>query len=199
MEESLVSVVENLRSWLERNQIFFETIAAILLGIMAIVVSCEQTRLTKIQTQITQQQLERKQRFEAIESTANWGKLRNAMWAIMDNYPPSGVKYLQELSQQEKLAWLIKIRNLLDSQIDNPVLIEHTQGLGHWRNAISAAKTAKQMVFGISPEDHQIDMVNEMFIRDASTILHDVLFVWSKLILDSDEVSATGGRPEDQN
>ncbi len=33
----------------------------------------------------------------------------------------------------------------------------------------------------------------------SSIISRDVLFVWEKLILDSDEVSATGGRPKDNN
>ncbi len=189
--------IKNFRAWLERNQIFFETIAAILLGIMAIVVSWEQTRLTKIQTQIAQQQFEREQRIDAIEKTANWGELRNAMWAIMDLYPSSGVKSLQGLSQQDKVVWLIKIRELLDSQIDNPALIEHTASLGQWRNAISVAKTAKEIVSGISPDDPQIDTIDEMFIRNASTIVKDVLFVWSELVLKSDEVSAVGGRPDE--
>jgi hypothetical protein len=36
----------------------------------------------------------------------------------------------------------------------------------------------------------------DFFIIKANSILTDVMFVWEKIVLDSDEVSATGGRPK---
>ena len=72
------------RIWLESNKIFFEIITATFLTVMAIIISYQQTKLTKIQTQIAQQQLVQEERIESIERTANWGELRNAIWEIMD-------------------------------------------------------------------------------------------------------------------
>jgi len=91
-----------MRTWLRRNKIFFETIAAVLLSAMAIIVSYvqvgiakKQMQLAEIQTKIAQKQFERELKKESIEKTAHWGELRNAMWRIFDLYPPSGTESIR--------------------------------------------------------------------------------------------------------
>jgi hypothetical protein len=109
------------------------------------------------------------------------------MWEIFDLYAPNGIKTLEKLSINEKVAWKYKVRKLLDSQIDNPVLLENKNCLGFWRNAISTAK-----IIPYAPAT----FVEQRFIVEAESILKDISYVWEKLVLDSDEISATGGKPE---
>ena len=109
------------------------------------------------------------------------------MWEIFDLLSaPGGINSLEKLSVKEKIAWKYKVRKLLDSQIDNPVLLENKTSLGYWRNAISTAK-----IIQYAPET----FIEQRFIIEAKSILKDISYVWKKLVLDSDEISATGGRP----
>jgi hypothetical protein len=127
-------------------------------------------------------------RTSEIERTAKWGKLRNTIWDLMDMYPKEGIPKLQEMPLEKKVQWLKDIRGLLDSEIDNPVLISDQKCLGHWRNAISSAKTGQEI----------IPMAPEMFETTANSVLKDVTYVWEKLVLNTTkEVSPTGGRPKD--
>ena len=135
-------------------------------------------------------QMRETNRLHAVQRTSEWGGLRNAMWEIMDQYPPSGVDDLKSLSVSEATAWFKKIRNILDSQIGNPVLIENEYELGCWRNAISTARTVPA-ILEAKPDTYSDDVV-----RYASSIDGDVMRVWSELVLNSKQVSATGGRPK---
>lgn len=193
-KESKITVIRN---WLNRNKIFFETVAVVLLSVMAIIISYvqvdiarKQTELIEIQTEIAQKEFESKLKKERIEKTAHWGELRNALWKIFDLYPPSGTESIRSLSQKQQLLFFKKIREILDSQIKNPVLIEDKQCLGYWRNAISAAKTYSYILSGANALELQ-----DAIIASANGILKDVGYVWTELILQSDEVSPTGGRP----
>ena len=188
-------MINKLRDWLIRNKIFFETIAAFLLSFMAVVISIyqvkigdEQTKLLKAQTEYNKRQIEITEKNEKVEKTARWGELRNTMWAIMDLYPINGVSGLRPLSREQKVGWNRKIRMLLDSQIGNPVLIENKMCLGYWRNAISRTKSLEALI------NSNID--EEFIINDMGGILNDISYVWTELVLDSDEVSPTGGKPE---
>lgn len=187
--------------WLQNNKIYFETIAATLLSIMAIiiavvqiVIATKQTKLAEIQTKIAQRQFEREERLTKVESTANWGELRNAMWNILDQFPPSGIETIRSIPQEYQLSLFKKVKTLLDSQIKNPVLIENKQCLGHWRNAISSAKTMSDILSRTKAAEMQ-----DVIIGNAGGILKDVMYVWQELVLDSDEVSATGGRPKPED
>lgn len=187
--------INKLRNWLNRNKIFFETIAAFLLSLMAIIISIyqvkigtDQTKLLKAQTEYNRRQMEILEKKEKVEKTAKWGELRNAMWNIMDLYPSNGVKGLTNLSKEQKVNWNRKIRILLDSQIDNPVLIENKTCLGYWRNAVSRSKSLEPFIVSNFDE--------EFVITHMGGILSDIMYVWKELVLDSDEVSPTGGKPE---
>lgn len=189
---------ENIRKWLKKNKIFFETIAATLLSIMALIVSCsqnkiaeKQTKLAEIQTEIAKDQLAQQKKLARIQQTAHWGELRNAIWKIFDQYPPSGTKTITSLPQEQQLEFFKRIRIILDSQIKNPVLIEKKQCLGCWRNAVSAAKIYSDI---LSKTD--VSSMQDAIIASANGILKDVGYVWQELILKSDEVSPTGGRPK---
>ena len=187
--------ISKLRNWLNSNKIFFETIAAFLLSLMAIIISIyqviigtDQTKLLQAQTDYNKRQIEIIEKKEKVEKTAKWGELRNAMWNIMDFYPPNGVSGLTNLSKEQKVNWNRKIRILLDSQIDNPVLIENKSCLGYWRNAISRSKSLEPLIISNFDE--------EFVVTHMGGILGDIMYVWEALVLDSDEVSPTGGKPE---
>lgn len=191
-------MVNKLREWLKFNKIFFETIAALLLSLMAIIISIyqinigkDQTKLLEVQTELSNRQMEIIEQNKKVEHTARWGELRNAMWAIMDLYPSNGVNVLKELSREQKLKWNRTMRKLLDSQIDNPVLIEDKMCLGYWRNAISRSKSLDAFI--------NSNIEEEFVIVHMGGILSDISYIWIKLVLDSDEVSPTGGKPEEDS
>lgn len=82
----------------------------------------------------------------------------------------------------------------MDSQIKNPVLIGNKQCLGHWRNAISSAKIMADIL-----SKTKVSKMQDVIIKSAGGILSDVMYVWKELVLDSYEVSATGGRPKPED
>ena len=136
--------ISRLRNWLDNNKIFFETLAAFLLSSMAIIISIyqiiignDQTKLLQAQTDYNKRQIEIIEKKEKVEKTARWGELRNTMWNIMDLYPVNGVNGLRNLLKEQKLSWNRKIRILLDSQIDNPVLIENKKCCQSHRQCIN--------------------------------------------------------------
>ncbi len=123
----------------------------------------------------------------SIKMTANWGKLRNTMWKIMD-LTSSGVEGylgLEKLSLDEKLKRANSIWELLNSEIENPVLIDNKRCLGYWRNAISKAKLLQ------NPDIYEILKYSDQI----SSLMKDVFVVWKELVLLSEEVSETGGKP----
>lgn len=138
------------------------------------------------------QQMRETNRLRDVQNTADWGKLRNTIWEIMEQYPSHGVENLLNLSEEEKIAWSKKIRKLLDSEIGNPALIQRQNSLGHWRNAISTAKVTKDIL------QSTLKNKEDIFIKHTTGILTDIMSVWSELVLDSEEISATGGRPEEK-
>lgn len=67
---------------------------------------------SEIQTKIAQRQFEREERLAKVESTANWGELRNAMWNILDQFPPSGIETIRSMPQEYQLSLFKKLRTL---------------------------------------------------------------------------------------
>ncbi len=119
-----------IRDWLAKNKIFFETITAVLLSFMAILVSLiqtcsgsKQTELVKIQTDLARMQWEAEQRRLSIQHTADWQRLRDGIWAIYDHYPKIGTEVLDKMDYNSRSLWFKELRSLLDAQTDNPVLI----------------------------------------------------------------------------
>lgn len=139
----------------------------------------------------TWQQMLESSRSRRVEHTGRWGELRNVMWDVFDQYPPKGAQALDVLPPQQQIAWLRNMRKLLDSQISNPVLIQDQECLGHWRNAISSVKTAADLLERVDAQ-----AAERFFGRAAAAVLADVGHVWEKLVLESSEVSPTGGRPQ---
>lgn len=183
-----------MKDWLKRNKIYFETITATLLAMMAVIVSViqiiigiNQTELMKLQTEFNERQIAISEKNELMQWKSDWGELRNTIWEILEQFPPNGIDYLVKFTIEERIKWKRKIRKLLDSQINNPVLLENSYCLGHWRNAISTTLT---MNLG------EILVANDkQFIAEAKTVSRSVMITLEKIILDSDEVSATGGTP----
>jgi hypothetical protein len=180
-----------MKKWLQNNKIFFETIAATLLSLMAIIISVvqiniaiKQNKLTEIQTELVQHQFAREERQARIEKTANWGELRNAMWSIFDLFPPTGTETIRSIPQEYQLLLFKKVRTILDSQIKNSVLIENKKCLGRWREAISGAKAMTDLLSRANTSDLQ-----DIIVANATGVLKDVAYVWTEIILGSDEVS----------
>jgi hypothetical protein len=136
------------------------------------------------------QNLQQAKHSEELLQRREWTELRNTIWDIMDQYPPSGVESLRLLPIEERIRWGIQIRRLLNAQGTNQVLLENEECLAHWRNAIAAERTLGDflpMSFGLGNDS--------MFVKMATSMLVDVGFVWDKLVLQSKEVSPTGGLP----
>ena len=56
------------------------------------------------------QQMKEVNRLRTIEKSASFGKLRNTIWEILDQCPPSGVDQLNNLTREQKVGWMRKIR-----------------------------------------------------------------------------------------
>ncbi|HHT9137787.1 MAG TPA: hypothetical protein ACFYEK_11175 [Candidatus Wunengus sp. YC60] len=188
-----------MKNWLEKNKIFFETIAAFLLSAMAIIISVvqifigfKQTKLAKIQTQIAQRQFQREERLANIERTGKWGELRSAMMKILEQFPSSGTKSIRTWPQEDQLLFFKNVRMILDSQIKNPVLIENRDCLGHWRVALSCTEFREEEVLGTTNMPEIQDVI---IVGSANKIHQSIMYVWKRLVLDSNEVSSTGGEP----
>jgi hypothetical protein len=123
-----------------------------------------------------------------IERSARWGELRNTMWEFFDMQYPHGVQQLAAMPQAERAMHFNKVRRVLDSQIGNPVLLDDRAALSRWRNAISTARSAAQMIDGGADPDGKLTAIH------AGSIIDDVMAVWDQLVLKSTEVSPTGGR-----
>ena len=185
-----------LKEWLEENRVYFETLAATLLGTMAVIVAIaqtktanEQTRLTRLQTEIATRELESVDAQEKIHETAEWGRLHRTMLNIIKKFYPGDETTLRQISSEDWAKWYREITLLLESQINNEVLISDREALGYWRNAMSTADTQEALRQSI-PDDRQSPA------KGALSIMRDVMHVWERLVLDSTQVSATGGHPK---
>lgn len=185
--------ISKARSWLEMNKIFFETIAATLLSVMAIIVSVQQTSLSRIQTKISQRQLEREERLAKVQRTTKWGELRDAMWDILDilGHPRGTAHMVQSLTPEQRIALAQRIRRILESQNDNARLLENDTCLGYWRNAIASTRMIPKMQEMMTNTQND-ETVTMFFI----SIFEDVINVWKELVLGSGEVSAPGDKPK---
>lgn len=165
------------------------------LAIAALIISLFNVIYARQQTLVRQRDLEiQEQRLHA-EMTAEWDELRQTMLDILVS-APLGIDALATLSRQEKIEWMRQQEELLNSQAGNPVLISDELSLGHWRNAMASARTTRMVL--------EIDSVgsetaDSLFVASAKSIFKDVALVWERLVLESDQVSPTGGRPDSED
>lgn len=144
------------------------------------IITAKQLRIANENIQILNKEIN-------IKKTADWGKLRNTMWEIMDltSSVYEGFLGLEKLPIDEKIKRSNRIWELLNSEINNPVLIENKRCLGYWRNAISKAKLLK--------DNNTYEILK--FSDQISSLMNDIFIIWIELVLNSKEVYATGGKP----
>ena len=161
------------------------------ISIIALIISLFSVIYTRQQTLIRERELDIQEQKYHAEMTAEWDELRQVMLDILDS-APLGIDMLTTLSRQEKLEWIRQQEKLLNSQADNPVLISDELSLGYWRNAMASARTTR-MVLEIESVDSET--ADSLFVASANSIFKDIGFAWERLVLESNQVSPTGGRP----
>lgn len=181
-----------VKSWLERNKVYFETLAALLLSVAAIVVSCEQTELARLQTDLAQQQWKIEGERAAMHRRTEWQHLRRGIWELFDHLITSGPNAvaLKTKNPQEVAAWFGKTFVMLSELEDNQVLMENEECLGYWRAALASASGGATIARFSSADE---PTTQEQVDRLVEKIFGNVGFVWEKLVLDSGEISAVGG------
>jgi len=119
-----------------------------------------------------------------IKETAYWARLRNTMWNLFDlliiNSKNHGYMALDALSNSDKLKLSDSILKILNTEIDNPVLIENKKCFRHWSDAISISKDLG------NPELYQLIP----FSRQITAMMNEIGFVWEKLVLKSKKLSS---------
>jgi len=186
-----------MKQWLESNKVYFETLAAVLLSIMAILLSIYQGCLTSKQTQLLEKQIQiAEKEFEFLKikektlKTAQWGKLRNTVWSIFDMYPQQGKAYFKFSNNRDYSFWVSKMWDLLNSEIDNPVLISDSESLRLWRRSISRLHLYKKLGLYAENEPNP-GQINDVFVGEMYLINNDIFYVYQKLVVASDEPQAT--------
>ena len=149
---------------------------------------------TKCQTDVVSRELEIIEQKYNVELTASWESIRYTMQEVLMSGPQEGYIGFAQFSAENKIEWLHSTEVLLRSQTSNPVLIGDTLSLGYWRNALSCSYTARMILQANSFLEEEAD---SFFVRSSSSILRDVSFVWERLVLDSNQISPTGGRPNE--
>jgi hypothetical protein len=169
---------------LEENKIYFETIAATLLSIMAILLSCFQGCLAQKEYSILVQN-------EAVQKTVNWGVLRNTIWQTQEMYPWQGKPAFIIRNNLQLNNWAKRMLYLLNKEIDNPALIINKKCLKHWRRAISRLELLKDTNLYENNNDNEPNEVHDYVVNDVYIIRKDIDFVYAVLISASDEPQAT--------
>ena len=141
-KESLSNRIKILREYLTKNKIFFETIAAFLLSVMAVSLSYLQwkvtnkqtdlieiqTNLSHSQTKVVEQELRQQRRENAIEKAKVWSDLNKTLKLIRYKFPPNKVRGelpgLKNLIYSDRLKWLIDLESLIYPLGTNTVVIE---------------------------------------------------------------------------
>lgn len=139
-------------------------------------------------------QADQSNRQAATEKTANWAQFHGAcleMFEILDSKSPRGIEAFEPLAADRKSQKFVELRQIIVQQLANPVLIQDKECLGYWRNMNSTAWTAIRLLEEAPESPAMHGQIQQMF----SGILGDLTHVWKKLVLNSGEISATGGRP----
>lgn len=181
-----------LKKILEDNKIIFETLAATLLAIMAIIVSisqaisgCKQTALIEIQTKIAQNQFECEEREKQVGRISQYGELSNAIEAIFAQFPSeNGSDDLRLLTQEQQTLLFERIEKNLNSQMHNTILNEDKECLAHWHEAINYAQEGMgAKYYNPFNKNERIEISMGLF----DSICSDVSYVQERLIWNSKE------------
>jgi hypothetical protein len=133
------------------------------------------------------------------QRSAHWWKLKSTIEDVIDSYQPiirSRSGETTTLAPTERIAWLKHVRQLLDSQVENPVLLADDDALGHWRSAQDAVRMAINIqeafaggnVTNLSP-DQPVD-AGDLFRRFSERIVTDVMDVFVSKVFYSNEPRA---------
>jgi hypothetical protein len=192
--------IENLRSWLEHNKVFFETVAATLLSFMAIVVMVsgnqiagKEAELLEKQMNIEQMRLERETRLEKHQHTKEWTQLRDVLWQIFDLTEGRPYTSFRGFPVKFFIGLFDKFKMLLDSQSSNSVLLNDEESLKNWREAIGSVKTSQQILMSLNRNEEAFnEEMRDVLIGSFTIAVSKVGNVWIKLILNSTEVAPIG-------
>lgn len=206
------TVFEKVKTWtalffsgfkvfLETNKIFFETVAATALSIMAVLLSVngnsianKQSQLLTRQMLIEEKRLEREQRMEQYQNTSDWTALRDVLWNILDLNPGTGFEDMKNFPLEFFVQYFHQFKILLDSQSSNPILINDQESLKNWREAIGSVKASQNILKKLVSNSNKNlnEEMKEALIGSLTIANSKVVNVWAKLILNSNEVAAIG-------
>jgi hypothetical protein len=128
-----------------------------------------------------------------------WWKLKVAVDGILESYTPviqDRVSKSVKITPEQRLTWLRRVHDLLDSQIENPILLRNDNALAHWRAAQESTAAAirfeeafaARTVTIIPPDTEGSDQVS--FWQFAEEIVTHVLAVWREEVWSSSEPGA---------
>jgi hypothetical protein len=162
--------VEKIKEWLTNNKIFFESIAATLLSLMAILVSFLQWQISDKEYKI----LERK---EGIYREADFTKLKNSINEILFSFPPNFARKISvEYSEEQQIEFFERLSKQLDLQAENTFLIENPEALMYWRQASKHIKAYRSYIKPDMPMDKERKDKNlEMFLNSIFQDIFSVL------------------------
>ena len=105
-------------------------------------------------------------------------------------FPVTAILIAAPSPKYTQLALFKNVREILHSQVNNPVLNENKRCLAYWQNAISVAENRTEVPKKIISYPDTVDpsdILAKMIFEDASLIYTDVGKVYSELIMSSDD------------
>ena len=149
------------------------SIVGLMIALIPFIYSYNQTSVLQTVTPLLNQQ----NKNDEVESRR---RLRTNITAIYNKYPNhiffDDVR-LTKMSRDEKVNWFIQVRQLLESELDNPSLIKNTQCLERWKKAATTANATSGLI-------EVADSPDGYFKTYSYSIYSDVEFVWNELKLD---------------
>jgi len=169
-------VCQQVRTWLSRNAVFFQTIASVLLSAAAILVSWLQLNTANIQADVAQRQLSQQRRDAAITKARDWAALRELLRPIIERYPALGgleIPALKNLSRQDKIKWLSEMEALVSSLGGNPILVASRHNYERYLAMLGDLGLAKREL--LSADDPE---VNSIFYQVTVRLGGHAEFMW---------------------
>lgn len=159
-----VGLCDRVRIWLDKNKVFFETVAAVLLSIMALILSTlhfsttakqtsllkKQTNIADMQADLTRSQIEQQSKVVAITKAKDWATLRGMLGSILEEYPALGnfseIPGIKNLSRKQKFEWLANMESMVSGLGTNPVLVASRHNYERYKSMLGALSLAKRMI-----------------------------------------------------
>jgi len=155
-----------MRRWLTRNKIFFETVTAVLLSGMAILIGYlqlkttqKQTSLIKIQTELAKGQINQQHKETALSRARDWAVLRELLIPIMERYAGLGTAENpapKNLSRKKKIDWLSEMELLVSPLGTNPILVGSRHNYERYLAMLGDLRLAKELLLSRNPDAHSI-------------------------------------------